>query len=191
MSAWLSAGGAPPAVAAFDPGTRMASSLAASQLLLLSSGLALFAVASLQDMAMRLVMNRIPLAIAAAGLALRGLDGTALLGLLAAGTVFFVAACCWQRGWLGGADVKLFGAGALLVPPHLVAAFVLVSCLAGGVLALAYAGLGLIAPAPSALRPLTRARRYWRVELRRLRRRGPLPYATAIAAGAAFISLGG
>ena len=169
----------------------MASLLATSQTLLLSSGLALFAVACLQDLAMRLVMNRIPLAIGVAGLALRALDGTVLPGLLAAGIVFFVAASCWQRGWLGGADVKLFGAGALLVPPHLAAAFVLVSCLAGGVLALLYAGLGLIAPAPSALRPLTRARRYLRVELRRLRRRGPLPYATAIAAGAAFILLEG
>ena len=168
----------------------MASLLVTSHLLLFS-GLALFAVACLQDLAMRLVMNRIPLAIAAAGLALRALDGTLLPGLLAAGIVFCVAACCWQRGWLGGADVKLFGAGALLVPPHLAPAFVLASCLAGGVLALAYAGLGLVAPMPSALRPLTRARRYWRLELRRLRRRGPLPYATAIAAGAAFISLGG
>ena len=169
----------------------MASLLATSQTLLLSFGLALFGVACLQDLAMRLVMNRIPLAIAVAGLALRALDDTVLPGLLAAGIVFFVSASCWRRGWLGGADVKLFGAGALLVPPHLAAAFVLVSCLAGGILALAYAGLGLVAPAPSAFRPLTRARRYLRVELRRLRRRGPLPYATAIAAGAAFISLGG
>ncbi len=165
--------------------------MALLQTLLLSSGLALLGLACLQDWAMRLVMNRIPLAIAAIGLALRALDGSALPGLLAAGIIFLIAAFCWQRGWLGGADVKLFGAGALLVPPHLAAAFVLASCLAGGVLALAYAGLGLVAPAPSASRPLTRARRYWRLELRRLRRRGPLPYATAITAGAAFILLGG
>ncbi len=169
----------------------MASLLTISQFLLLSSGLALFAVACLQDLAMRLVMNRIPLAIAAIGLMLRVLGGTAPQGLLAAAIVFSIAAFCWQRGWLGGADVKLFGAGALLVPPHLAPSFVLVSCLAGGMLALAYAGLGLLAPAPSASRPLTRARRYWRLELRRLRRRGPLPYATAIAAGAAFILMRG
>src|ERR1700710_121332 len=78
---------------------------------------ALFALAALQDMAFRLVPNRVPLAIAVLGGILRAIEGDLAAGLLAAVVVFAVAAFCWRRGWLGGADVKLFGAGALLVPP--------------------------------------------------------------------------
>ena len=87
--------------------------------------------------------------------------------------------------------MKLLAAGALLAPPSAVTTFVLATCLAGGVLALGYAALSRIAPPPSPIRPATRLRRYLRLEQRRLRRRGPLPYATAIAAGAAFVLLGG
>jgi prepilin peptidase CpaA len=159
--------------------------------MLLSTGLALFALASVQDWALRLVPNRIPAAIAVIGLLLRLRDGTVPLALLDGGVVFALAALCWRRGWLGGADVKLFAAGAVLVPPGSAAGFVVASCLAGGILALAYPVLACIVPPPAATRPITRLRRYLRLEQRRLRRRGPLPYATAIAAGATFILLRG
>ena len=160
-------------------------------LLLLSAGLALFGLACLQDWAMRLVPNRVPAAIALLGLVLRLVDGTLLLGLLAAFIVFFIAAFCWRRGWLGGADVKLFGAGALLVPPGAASGFVLVSCIAGGILAILYTIAARFVPPPAPVRPLSQLRRYLRLEQRRLQRRGPLPYATAIAAGATFVLLGG
>ncbi len=140
---------------------------------------------------MRLVPNRVPAAIAAVGVLLRVTDGTWLLGFLAAFIVFVLAAFCWRRGWLGGADVKLFAAGALLVPPSAATGFILASCLAGGVLAILYAGLSHLVPPPSATRPATNLRRYLRVEQRRMQRHGPLPYATAIAAGATFVLLGG
>jgi prepilin peptidase CpaA len=162
-----------------------------TNLVLLPAGIALFVLACLQDWAMRLVPNRVPAAIAAVGLACRIIDGSVLIGLLAAFIVFFIAALCWRRGWLGGADVKLFGAGALLVPPGAVLGFVLATCLAGGLLAALYGVLSFFVPPPSPVRPLSYLRRYWRLEQRRLQRRGPLPYATAIAAGATFILLGG
>ena len=165
--------------------------LALFQFMMLSAGLALFGLACLQDCAMRLVPNSVPAAIAVTGLALRLGDGTALAGVLMAAAVFGGAFFCWRRGWLGGADVKLLGAGALLVPPGAVTTFVLATCLAGGLLALGYAALSHIAPPPSPVRPATHLRRYMRLEQRRLRRRGPLPYATAIAAGATFVLLGG
>ena len=161
------------------------------ELSILSIGLALFAVACLQDWALRLVSNRIPIAIAASGITVRCLESSLTGGLLAAGTVFVAAALLWRRGWLGGADVKLFAAGALLVPPGYAPDFVLASCVAGGALGLAYAGLSYAVPAPAATRPSSRIRRYVRLEQRRLRRRGPLPYAMAIAAGASFILLRG
>ena len=169
----------------------MGTPLAITQLALLSAGLGLFGAACLQDWAVRLVSNRIPAAIALAGLGLRMLDGSAVAGLLAAFAVFAMAAFCWRQGWLGGADVKLFGAGALLVPPQGVAGFVLLTCVAGGILALGYAALGRLVPPPAAgARPRNRLRRYVRLEQLRLRRRGPLPYATAITAGAICILLG-
>jgi hypothetical protein len=43
-----------------------------------------------------------------------------------------------------------------------------------------------MAPRPPAARPSGLVRRALRCELRRLRRRGPLPYAAAIAAGGVF-----
>ena len=155
---------------------------------LLGMGIVLLGLACLQDWALRLVSNRIPAAIAVSGFVIRCIDGTILAGLSASAIVFLVAAGCWRRGWLGGADVKLFGAGAMLVPPGAVTGFVLATCLAGGVLALLYAAAGQIVPAPAAgPRPPGRFRRYLRMEQQRLRRRGPLPYATAIAAGALFV----
>ena len=162
-----------------------------AEMVLVVAGLTLFGLACLQDWALRLVPNRVPAAIALAGLAARFLDGTLFGGIIASATIFLAAAALWRRGWLGGADVKLFAAGALLVPPASAIGFVLASCVAGGGLALAYLALSCVVPAPAAKRPIGRLRRYLRLEQRRLRRRGPLPYATAIAAGAAFIVLRG
>ena len=160
-------------------------------LMLLSTGLALFAISSLQDWALRLVPNSIPVAIALIGLMLRIRGGNAMGALIGGSIVFVSAALCWRRGWLGGADVKLFTAGAVLVPPVSTADFVLASCLAGGVLAVAYSLLARMVPPPASRRPTTLWRRYCRLEQRRLQRHGPLPYATAIAAGATFILLRG
>jgi prepilin peptidase CpaA len=150
----------------------------------------LFALAALQDMAFRLVSNRVPLGIAVLGGILRATEGDLAAGLLAAVVVFAVAAFCWRRGWLGGADVKLFGAGALLVPPSAAFGFVLSACLAGGVLAILYWLLGRLAGPPATARPSGFLQRLARVERRRLRRGGPLPYAVAVTAGVCFILIG-
>ncbi len=163
----------------------------ATRMLLIAAGLALFGIGCMQDWALRLVPNRVPAAIAVIGVLLRLNDGTLLGGLLAGTIVFVIATLCWLRGWLGGADVKLFAAGTLLMTPSSAPSFVLASCLAGGILAVAYVALSRIVPKPPSGRPRSRLRRYLRLEQRRLHRRGPLPYATAIAAGAAFILLRG
>ncbi len=156
------------------------------------AGVALFAVAALQDLAFRLVPNRVPLAIAGLGLACRCATGSLLVGCVSFAVVFSVAAACWRRGWLGGADVKLFGAGALLAPSGAAAGFVLCTCLAGGVLAIGYWLAGRVVPAacPPA-RPTGPLRRLARVEARRIRRGGPLPYAVALLAGASAMLAGG
>ena len=158
---------------------------------LMGFGTAMLLVACLYDWALRVVPNAIPLAIAASGMALRALCGNLAASGLAAVVVFVLAALCWRRGWLGGADVKLLGAGALLVAPAAACGFVLATCLAGGVLAVLYLLLGRVVPPPGPrLASAGLLRRIMRIERRRLRRRGPLPYATAIAAGACVALLG-
>ena len=154
-------------------------------------GLGLFAAACLQDWALRLVSNKIPAGIAIIGLLLRFAEGTLAPAALAAASVLVAMVCVWKKGWLGGADVKLFTAGSLIVPPIAVVNFILMSSIAGGLLALLYFGAGRMVHPPSHQRPSSRLGRYLRLEQRRLSRRGPLPYATAISAGAYFVLLGG
>jgi prepilin peptidase CpaA len=178
------------------------------------AGGGLLAYAAAHDIGFRTVPNWVSVALAACGLALRLLQGDAGWGLACGAMVFCCAYAAWWRGWMGGADVKLLGAAAVFVAPPLVPMLIIATSLAGGILALAYLAAGHAVrrfdkaaryAAPSgeqgANRPAIAAaprrrgllRRAARCELRRLRRLGPLPYATAIAAGgwlAIFASAG-
>jgi len=158
--------------------------------LLLLAGVGLLIVAALHDIAFRTVPNQLAAALGCCGLALRALSGDLLGALLAAVIVFFAAVFCWRRGWMGGGDVKLFAAAALIVPPLHVPLLVGWVSIAGGAVAVPY----LLArrrqtatsPRPHGLLP-----RIMRAEGWRLRRGGPLPYAVAIAAGAGLTLLQG
>jgi prepilin peptidase CpaA len=146
--------------------------------------------AALHDAASRTIPNCTAAAVAIIGVVLRVLDGRLVAGLAASATVFALAAILWQRGWVGGGDVKLLGAAALAVPPGQVANMVLVMALVGGVLSLLYLALPFVVPAPAAQRPKRRLSRVLRTEQWRIRRRGPLPYGAAIAAAAVINLLG-
>jgi prepilin peptidase CpaA len=176
----------------------------ATRVLLISSEMLLIS-AALHDIATRTVPNWVPLCLLMAGICLRIADHTPGWGVIAACVVFAVTLLCWRRGWMGGADVKLFTASAILVPPKLVCSMVLASSLAGGALVLIYLMLRLFVgrlprgqpvgqPAgqpggPPVGRPAAFLSRIWRVERRRIRRLESLPYASAIAAGALSILL--
>jgi prepilin peptidase CpaA len=147
------------------------------------AGLALLAVAGLHDCAVRTVPNLLCLVLLVFGVALRLIGGDILHGLLAGAVVFAFCAILWRFGWLGGGDVKLLAAASVFVPPGLVPAMVLYTSLAGGVLAVLYLIAGRLVPPPAPARPRTLISRVARCEQWRLRRRGPLPYAAAIAAG--------
>jgi len=128
------------------------------------------------------------------GVLLRLLDSTLLPGLSLALVVFVVAIFCWRRGWLGGGDVKLLAAAAIFVPPGHVGDLMIAVTLFGGVVGLIYLGGRLLSygQAPRAgARPRSLLARIMRVERRRLSRGGPLPYASAIAAGTIFIIFAG
>jgi prepilin peptidase CpaA len=151
------------------------------------AGAGILIAAAVHDLAVRTAPNWMAVALAAVGLTARGIDGSLPSALLAGLIVFCTAAFCWRRGWLGGADVKLLGATALIVPPASVYSLVTLVALSGGVLALIYIGLRRLVPVPQSIRPDTLFARILRVEFRRIRRGGPLPYACAIAVGAVVI----
>lgn len=156
-----------------------------------SAALLLFWAAA-HDIVARTIPDGASVALALLGPALRLGEGWAALlvsaltaALLLLGCVLLVA-----RGFLGGGDAKLMAAASLLVPAAAVPALVLDVALAGGALAALYLLLfRLLRSRGAAPRPAPRAgvlRRVRAVEWRRIRRRGPLPYGVAIAAGVAL-----
>jgi prepilin peptidase CpaA len=162
------------------------------------AGVVMLVVAALHDVVARTVPNGIALGVAVAGLVAQAAlslmgAGQLLISIPAALVVFFLAALLWRRGLMGGADVKLFGASSLLVPPILVPSMIMCATLAGGVLALIYLvarrrGSERLALArPGGGRPVGLLARAMRVERWRLRRGGPLPYAVAIVSGVVFV----
>jgi prepilin peptidase CpaA len=155
--------------------------------MLASAGL--LVMASLHDLVARTIPNWLAGALAVLGIGLRAASGNLPGGATAGVVVFVLAAICWRRGWMGGGDVKLLAASAIVVPPSLVLSFVTAVALCGGVLALLYLLAGRLMSPPRAARPQTLLARALRVERWRIHRGGPLPYACAIAAGGLFILL--
>jgi prepilin peptidase CpaA len=141
----------------------------------------LFAVA--HDVAVRTVPNGVSLIVAVAGLGINTLDGQLAPALFGGGVVFAGCWYCWRSGWIGGGDVKLLSACALVVPPGSVPELVLSTAIAGAALALLYLALARLLPSSATPRPTGLLRRVWRAERRRIRRRLSLPYACAISAG--------
>ena len=145
---------------------------------------AMLLLTAVQDVAARTVSDRSTLILAAAGVALRLHDYTIGPAICIAALVFLTAFGCWTRGWLGGGDVKLLGATMVLVPPPYQVTILTVMSLTGGVISLLYLICRRwlsVMPGP---RPLGVVRRAVRIELWRLGRGGPIPYAVAIATGA-------
>ncbi len=169
----------------------------------------LLAYAALHDVAARTVPNWLPLCVAALGCAARFADHTLGIALIIAGVTFIVLFAIWVLGLMGGGDVKLWAATALLIPPQLQPEldFYLRVFLLGGLLGLVYLALwpvarrvrqsnaarilaartlaaGLPQNMPAAGRPKSLLRRIARAEVWRIGRRGPLPYACAISVSA-------
>nr|WP_321985764.1 A24 family peptidase [uncultured Lichenicoccus sp.] len=151
----------------------------------------LLLIAALGDIARRRVANRLSLLLALDGVLLQAIHGDVITSCLASASVFIAAIFCWRAGLMGGGDVKLLAAAALLVPPRLVPGLVVAIALAGGVLGLLYVGLRLLVGKPSGRHSRVLLRRLLRIEQYRIWRGFSLPYASAIAAGAAFILLEG
>ena len=154
------------------------------------AGLLLLAAA--QDIMTRTVPNWVPITLSVFGAGLAAVNFRLIWGLGFGLTIFVFCVICWRRGWMGGADVKLLGAAAIIVAPSDAETFILAVTLFGGILSLAYLAGRFVLPSPAVIRhPNMRTRRLlprvMRVEAWRIRHRGPLPYACAIAAGTLFV----
>lgn len=161
-------------------------------LLLLTTGLkvvitSILILAALRDVMTRTVPNWMPAALAVFCAALATCDFRLAWGLVFGLAVFLVSLLCWLRGWMGGADVKLLGATAIVVAPSDYGTFLVAISLSGGVLATAYLAARFVMPRQISQRPKQLFRRVLRVEAWRIRHHGPLPYACAIAAGTIFV----
>ena len=136
------------------------------------------------DIATRLIRNEICLALAFLGI-IGGLANPMQLGqsLVVAAVLFLVLFVIYQRGMIGGGDVKLLVALAVGLPLTGVVELLTVTALAGGVLAAMHMMMRhlphpKLAPAGSSL-----VRRVYVVERWRHLRHAPLPYGVAIACG--------
>jgi prepilin peptidase CpaA len=156
---------------------------------------AVLLLAAWHDVVSRTVPNWMSLLIACFGVAAAFASGRLLISASFGLIVFIAAAICWRRGWMGGADVKLLGAIAIVLPPSTVSMFAIAMSLAGAVHAITYmlARPMVTRPPPISSYPRTRGLlpRALRAERWRISRGGPLPYACAIAFGFLFVVFNG
>jgi prepilin peptidase CpaA len=153
--------------------------------------LALLTAGAWRDIATRTIPDEVSLLLVAVGGIARFLQGPSVLfySVLIAFLLFLLLVVMYSRGLIGGGDVKLMTALAIGLPPFDCYRFVMATVLVGGLLGVAYLLLS------RSLRPMRRSRgksllgRVRTVEIWRIRRRGPLPYGVAIAAGGAFVLL--
>jgi prepilin peptidase CpaA len=158
---------------------------------LIVGGLAVMVFAGLHDIGFRTVPDCASIVLLLIGIAWRLLDNPRLLpwsGGIAAG-ILIITFLLWRQGWMGGGDVKLLTAAGMFVPPWMVPLMVSGTALAGGGLALVYLVAGLVVKRPAPARPVRFIARVLRCEQWRLSRRGPLPYAAAIAVGGVIATL--
>jgi prepilin peptidase CpaA len=140
--------------------------------------------AALHDAATRTIPNAIPVGLAGIGFVQRLCDGQLLMSMMVAAILFVLLSVLWLRGFVGGGDVKLISAASMAFPSSSVPSFLLAVAIAGGILALSYLALSTVTPRPRAGPRVGLLSRLAKAELWRLNRRGPLPYAIAISAGA-------
>src|SRR6266404_5578981 len=136
------------------------------------------------DIATRLIRNEICLALALLGIVGQFASPTQVAeSLIAATILLLLLLVIFQRGLIGGGDVKLLVALAIGLPMMGVIQLLTITALAGGILALVHLMMRLLpypklAPAGSSL-----VRRVYAIERWRNLRHAPLPYGVAIACG--------
>jgi prepilin peptidase CpaA len=144
------------------------------------------------DIATRSIRNEICLVLALLGIAGHFASPMQVAeSLIAATILFLLLIVSYQRGWMGGGDVKLLVALAIGLPLMGVIQLLTITALAGGILAVVHLTMRLLpyprlAPAGSSF-----VRRVYAIERWRHLRQAPLPYGVAIACGGIWTILQG
>lgn len=144
------------------------------------------------DIATRSIRNEICLALALLGIAGQLVSPMQVAASLIAATILFVLLLViYQRGMIGGGDVKLLVALAIGLPLLGVIKLLTITALAGGGLAVLHIVMRVLpqprlAPAGSSF-----VRRVYAIERWRHLRHAPLPYGVAIACGGIWTILQG
>jgi prepilin peptidase CpaA len=139
----------------------------------------LVVLAAIQDVAQLKISNAFPIAIIAlfgAWLSQTGLEADLWQNLVMFAIVLGFGILLFAKGWLGGGDVKLLAAIALWFDLDGGLSLVVWTLVGGGLLALIF----------MAVRRMLPARLTSDGGLAALKKKGPIPYGIAIAAGAVF-----
>jgi prepilin peptidase CpaA len=154
------------------------------------------------DLKDRIIPNELVGIVAASGVILSLVlrPEQAWISLLAATLLLVALGVIAHYGMLGGGDIKLISATALLVPPGHIGKLLLFIALAGGVLSCAYLAARyalrsratkLSGPPPGAVSRQQSPARAWFVhESARIVTGGPMPYGIAIFGGVAALIAG-
>ncbi len=148
------------------------------------ASMGLLVTAGVHDGMTRTIPNWIPTSLLVAGVILRLRQGNLIPGICVAALLLTIVVVFWLRGFIGGGDMKLIPAVALALPPSEAFDFVLSVAIAGGVLALIYLALSFFVRRPYPGLRYGLFARIRKAEAWRMHRRGPMPYALAIAGGA-------
>lgn len=153
--------------------------------------LALLAITAWHDLATRTIPDTIGALVLTAGILGRVVEGPAALSLsvVTASVLFVLLVIIHSRAMIGGGDVKIMTALAVGLSPLDSYRFVIATAIAGGVLGVVYLVLSRCLKDQEKNRRTSLLGRVAAVETWRIRRRGPLPYGVAIAAGGAFVLL--
>jgi prepilin peptidase CpaA len=153
--------------------------------------LALLLTAAWRDLITRTIPDTVSLLLLAAGGLARFLESASAVALSAGAALLLLVllTAAFSRGWIGGGDVKIMTAFSVGLPPFDCYRFVVATAIAGGVLAAAYILLAYRRKTAFPIRNRSLFVRMLAIEAWRMRRRGPLPYGVAIAAGGAFVLL--
>src|SRR5437016_12057281 len=136
------------------------------------------------DIATRLIRNEICLALALLGIASQfGSPMQVAQSLIAATILLLLLLVIYQRGRIGGGDVKLLVALAIGLPLTGVIQLLAITALAGGVLVLVHLMMRLLPYPKLAPAGPSFVRRVYAIERWRNLRQAPLPYGVAIACG--------
>lgn len=160
--------------------------------IMMLASFAILLLAACHDVVSRTVPNWMSMLIACFGVTAAAVSDRLFISTGIGLAIFIGAALCWRRGWMGGADVKLLGAIAIVLPPDLVSMFAIAMSVAGAIHAVIYLlARRVVTPPVRGPRPRQLLSRALRAERWRISRGGPLPYACAIAFGFLFVICNG